>query len=58
MKLYLCDTPDCQVVTFAETDGGGSRCPGCGFLGDYLRDAETVSAIRRLSWRLLERRAS
>lgn len=58
MKLYLCDTPECQVVTFTENDAGGTRCPGCGFLGDYLRDVETVKAIRRLSLRLLERRAS
>ena len=56
MRLYLCDTPGCQVISFTETDAGASRCPGCGYLGDLLRAVEATPAQHRgLMARLFQR---
>lgn len=57
MRVLLCDTDDCQVVAFTETDQGTTRCPSCGFLGERLRDAQLTNRagvrqlVRRLLWR-------
>lgn len=55
MNLFLCDTPECQVVTFLEADTGWTRCPGCGYIGDLLRPVGAARDARKLSRRLLER---
>ena len=41
MRLLACETDDCQVIAFTENDAGGTRCPGCGFRGELLRNPNT-----------------
>lgn len=59
MRVLLCDTDDCQIIVFAESDEGTTRCPGCGFLGERLRSNMTGRAgQRQLIRRLLYQRGT